>query len=140
LAHVSEAKWRDRHARDRRFSPERVLTRRLQWTRRQLESGEGLLFACCRDSELSAYVMVPIDRSTEEFGGQAIAGVNGLAGCFEEGRWHLSRLLRAAFTDPRLQGALRLVQYQSTNQAIALAVQRSFSTSFADRYDVHWYP
>lgn len=89
--------------------------------------------------DIVAYILVPIDGSRQAFGGPAVAGISGVGGSLREGQWHYSAVLRAAYRHATTLGCLSVLQFQTTNRAMALLVPRIFDTEIATRYDRHWW-
>jgi len=138
--HVGGATWHDRHAKDWRLDPERVKQRRTNWIEAQLRGGDGFLVAVLNSNEeLGAYLLVPLDRSRQIFGGPVVAGINAVAGSLEEGRGFVVTAALKGFEEARSIRAVPVVQYQPENKPIAHIVQRSFIGRYCVRYDIHWH-
>jgi len=138
--HVGKATWRDRHAKDYKLNPEKVKQRRTNWIEAQLRRGDGFLVAVLnRNEELGAYVVVPLDRSRQTFGGPVVAGINAVAGSIYEGRGFVRRAIIGAYRLTRSMWDVAIIQYQPENIPMARIVNRLFFVRSCIRYDVHWH-
>lgn len=102
-------------------------------------TGSAAHAAAADEEDIAAYILVPIDVSRQAFGGPAVAGISGVGGSLREGQWHYSAVLRAAYRHATTLGCLSVLQFQTTNRAMALLVPRIFDTEIATRYDRHWW-
>lgn len=137
--HVDETIWHDRHAKDYRLNSEKVKQRRTNWIKAQLRGGDGFLVAVLDDKgNLAAYVVVPLDRSRQSFGGPVVAGINAVAGSIEEGRWFARKAIRGAFRLTRSMWDAGIIQFQPENIPMARIVGHSFFARYCTRYDIHW--
>ncbi|MCL0065969.1 hypothetical protein M1N79_03735 [Dehalococcoidia bacterium] len=140
VSHVGEATWRDRHAKDYRLNSKNVRQRRTNWTEAHLRGGDGFLVAVLDEQgDLGAYVVVPLDRSRQSFGGPVVAGVNAVAGSIYEGCWFARKGIRGAFRLTRSMWDAGIIQFQPENIPMARIVGHSFFTRACTRYDVHWH-
>jgi hypothetical protein len=137
-AHIAGAQWQDRHSRDKRFAASGGREERIAWIRKAFQVKEGFVVVRERGGKLAAYLIVPIDRTRQSYDGPAIAGLGGLGGTMEEGRWHYSALLRTAYRRIVELDCLCMVQYQPENTAVALLLSRGFGITLSTRHDVHW--
>ena len=138
--HVGRATWHDRHAKDYKIDPEKVKQRRTNWIEAQLRRGDGFLVAVLnRNEELGAYVVVPLDRSRQIFGGPVVAGLNAVAGSIYEGRGFSRRAITGAYRLTKSMWDTAIIQYQPENIPMAYIVNRSFFVRSCIRHDIHWH-
>jgi len=138
--HVGETTWRDRHAKDYRLNPKKVKQRRTNWIKAQLRGGDGFLVAVLDEKgNLGAYVVVPLDRSRQSFGGPVVAGINAVAGSIYEGCWFARKGIRGAFRLTRSMWDAGIIQFQPENIPMARIVGHSFFTRSCTRHDIHWH-
>jgi len=137
--HVGKTTWRDRHAKDYKLDPEKVRQRRTNWVEAQLRRGDGFLVAVLdTNRRLGAYVVVPLDRTRQRFGGPVIAGLNAVAGSIYEGRGFARRAIIGAYKLTKSVWDTAIIQYQLENIPMAYIVDRSFFVRSCIRYDIHW--
>ncbi|MCL0048638.1 hypothetical protein M1N20_04235 [Dehalococcoidia bacterium] len=140
INHVGKTTWHDRHAKDYRLNPEKVKQRRTNWIEAQLRRGDGFLVAVLdTNRRLGAYVVVPLDRSRQRFGGPVVAGLNAVAGSIYEGRGFARRAITGAYRLTKSIWDTAIIQYQPENIPMAYIVNRSFFVRSCIRYDIHWH-